>query len=82
MHKIVKPDLRDLSFPSSNFGEEYKGKEGRARRCMNYGEAASAIIIDFGAGHLFKRFYRGFDVAVLTWLPYNEDDELTVPFNF
>jgi len=59
MHKIVKPDLRDLSFPSSNFGEEYTGKEGRTRRCMNYGEAASAIIINFDAGHLFKNFTEG-----------------------
>ena len=29
MHKTVKPDLRDLSFPSSNFGEEYRGTQGR-----------------------------------------------------
>ena len=31
MHKIVRPDLRNLSFPSSNFAEDYKGKEGRTR---------------------------------------------------
>ena len=49
---------------------------------MSYGEAASAIIINFDVGHLFKKFYRGFDAAVLTWLPYNEDDELTFPFKF
>jgi len=49
---------------------------------MSYGEAASAIIIDFDVGHLFKKFYRGFDAAVLTWLPYNEDDELTFRFKF
>ena len=48
----------------------------------SYGEAASAIIIDFDVGHLFKKFYRGFDAAVLIWLPYNEDDELTFPFKF
>ena len=29
MHKIVRPDLRSLSFPSSNFDEEYRGEEGR-----------------------------------------------------
>ena len=29
MHKIVWPNLRNLSFPSSNFDEEYRGKEGR-----------------------------------------------------
>ena len=82
MHKTVNPDLRDLSFPFSNFGEEYRGKEGRTRRCTNYGEAASAIIINFDVGHLFKKIYRGFDAAVLTWLPYNEEDELTFPFRF
>ena len=26
MHKIVRPDLRSLSFPSSNFDEEYRGE--------------------------------------------------------
>jgi len=54
MHKIVKPNLQNLSFPSSNFDEEYKGKEGRTRQCMNYGEAASAIIIAVDMGHLFN----------------------------
>ena len=29
MHKIVSSDLRNLSFPSSTFDEEYKGEEGR-----------------------------------------------------
>ena len=72
----------DLSFPSSNFGEEYRGKEGRTQQCTNYGEAASAIIINSDAGHLFKTFYRGFDAAVLTWLPYNEEDELIFTFRF
>ena len=31
MHRIVRPDLRNLSFCSSNFAEDYKGKEGRVR---------------------------------------------------
>ena len=26
MHKIVRPDLRNLIFPSSNFDEEYRGE--------------------------------------------------------
>ena len=29
MHKIVRPNLQNLSFPSSNFDEEYRSKEGR-----------------------------------------------------
>ena len=47
-------------------------------------QAASAITIDIDIGHLFKKFYRGFDAGILTWLPYNEDenDELTFPFKF
>ena len=84
MHKIIRPDLRDLSFPSSNFDEEYRGEDGRTRLCTSYGEAASAIIIDFDVGHLFKKFYRGFNAGILTWLPYNkgENYELIFPFNF
>ena len=48
-----------------------------------YGEAASAITIDFDIGHLFKKFYSGFGVDILTWLPYDdENDELAFPFKF
>ena len=51
---------------------------------QNYGEAASAIIIDVDVGHLFKKFYRGFDADVLIWLPYDgdENNELIFPFKF
>ena len=56
MHKIVKLNLQNLSFSSSNFDEEYRGKDGRTRQCMNYGEAASAITIATDVGHLFKKF--------------------------
>ena len=82
--KILRSDLRNLSFPSSNFDEEYKGEEGRTRQCSSYDEAASAIVIDVDVGHLFKKFYRGFDAEVLTWLPYDEDEnnELIFPFKF
>ena len=66
MHKIVRPDLKNLSFPSSNFAEDYKGKEGRTQQCINYGEATSAITIAVDVGHLFKKFYRGFDANILT----------------
>ena len=84
MHKIVKPNLQNLSFLSSNFDKEYKGKEGRTRQCINYGKAASAITIVVDVGHLFKNFYSGFDANILTWLPYDEDEnnELIFPFKF
>ena len=51
---------------------------------MNYGEAALAITIAVDVGHLFKKFYRGFDADILTWLPYDEDEdnELVFPFKF
>lgn len=51
---------------------------------MNYGEAASAILIDIDEGHLFKKFYRGLGADVLTWLPYDEDEDngLVFPVNF
>ena len=51
---------------------------------MNYGEATSAITIVVDVGHLFKKFYRGFDANILTWLPYDEDEdnELVLPVNF
>ena len=83
MHKMVRPDLRNLSFPSFNFDEEYRGEE-RTRQCMSYGETASAITINIDIGHLFKKLYRGFDVDILIWLPYDEDEtnELIFPFKF
>ena len=50
---------------------------------MSYGEAASATTINIDIGHLFKKFNRGFDVDILTWLPYDdENDELIFPFKF
>ena len=84
MYKIIRRDLRSLSFPSSNFDEEYRGEEARTHQCMSYGEAASAITIDIDIGQLFKKFYRGFDADILTWLPYDEDgsNERIFPFKF
>ena len=51
---------------------------------MNYSEAASAITIAINVGHLFKKFYRGFNANILTWLPYDEDEdnELVLPVKF
>ena len=51
---------------------------------MNYGKDALAITITVDVGHLFKKFYRGFDANILTWLPYDEDEdnELVLPVKF
>ena len=65
MHKIVRPDLRNLSFLFSKFNEEYRGEKRRTRQCMSYGEAASTITIAVDVGHLFKRFYRGFGYPMM-----------------
>ena len=59
MHKIVRLDLKKLSFPPSNFDEEYRSEEGRTHQCTSYGEAASAITIDINIGHFFKKFIKG-----------------------
>ena len=51
---------------------------------MNYGEVASAITIAVVVGHLFKKIFKGFDVNILIWLPYDEDEdnELVLPIKF
>ena len=77
MHKIIKPNLQNLSFPSSNFDEEYRGEEGRTHQCMNYGETASAITVAVDVGHLFKKFYRGFDADILTCLPLRSSNQIS-----
>jgi len=44
----------------------------------------STITIAVDIGHLFKKFFRGFDANILTWLPYDEDEdnELVLPVKF
>lgn len=80
LHKTISPDLKNMSFPSTHFAEE---KNEITRGCLNYGEAALANLINIYRGHLFKKFYRGFEVDILIWLPYDdEDNDLTLPFSF
>ena len=50
-----KTQSQESELPSSNFAEDYKGKEVRTRQCMNYGEDASATTIAVDVGHLFKK---------------------------
>ena len=47
-------------------------------------ETASATTIAINVGHLFKKFYRELDAKILTWLPYDEDEdnELVLPVKF
>lgn len=84
MVKFVRPNLKNLSFPSSSYPEEDNNPVQPYRGCFTYGEAASALLINFSKGEFFKIFYRGFDAEHLVWLPYDEDedDELNFPIQF
>jgi len=62
LHRIVKPNLTNLGFPSTNFA---KGEDKVTRGCLNYGEATTTIYINADRGHLFKKFYRGFEPNIL-----------------
>jgi hypothetical protein len=64
----VVRDLRSLKFPSLNFKEEDEGhlsESNKTRRCMSFGEAASAITITSSVGHFFKLFYKGLPEDIL-----------------
>jgi len=77
MHQIIFVDPHNLSFPSVNYS---KGSTAKTKACQTYREAASSIHIDIGIGHLFKLFFKGFDNVF--WLPYRENEDLTLPCKF
>lgn len=81
MYKFIRPNLRNLPFPSSQYAEESKAVTWAYG---NYGEAALALSLNLERGELFKLFYRGFDENHLIWLPYNDEehDELIMPVKF
>jgi hypothetical protein len=59
LHKLVAPKLINLSFPSLEYSEEQEEHLPRSqkfRRCMSYGEAASAITFDASITNFFKLF--------------------------
>jgi hypothetical protein len=77
MHRIVDINLNNRLFPSSS------DKEGEAqitRGCQTHGEAASTISIDQNVSQLFELFFKGFTDPL--WLPYLNNDNLTLPFEF
>lgn len=85
MYKVVANDLRNLSFPSFNYLDDWEKLLDQGQRfhgCSSFGEAASAISIPLGIGEFFKRFYKGFSTDVLTWLAYSPIDEFTNPYKF
>jgi hypothetical protein len=61
LHKLVAPELINLSFPSTEYSEEQEEQLPRSKkfhRCMSFGEAASAISINGSNTDFFKLFYK------------------------
>jgi hypothetical protein len=77
MHQIVAIDLNNRHFPSTNYKE---GETQSTKGCQTYGEVASTLSINNGAGQLFVLFFRGF--ANPLWFPYLDNDNLTLPCEF
>jgi hypothetical protein len=77
MHQIVAIDLNNRHFPSTNYN---KGENQSTKCCQTYGEAASTVSINQGIGQLFELLFRGF--ADPLWLPYLNNDNLTLPCEF
>jgi hypothetical protein len=77
MHWTVGINLKNLLFPSSSHKE---GEAQISRGCQTHGEAASTIFIDQNVSQLFELFFRGFPDPL--WLPYLNNDNLTLPFEF
>lgn len=84
MHKAAVNDLKNLSFPSSNYTEAQEktlSREDKFRRCQSFGEAALAILIN-GNVQFFKGFYKGLPTEIITWFAYLEIDEFELPHSF
>jgi hypothetical protein len=77
MHQIVVVDLNNRHFPSTNHKE---GETQITKGCQTYGEAASTVSINQSIGQPFELFFRGF--ANPLWLPYLDNDNLTLPCEF
>jgi hypothetical protein len=77
MHQIIGINLNNRLFPSSSHKE---GEAQITRGCQTHGEAASTISIDQNVSKPFELFFRGFPDPL--WLPYLNNDNLTLPFEF
>jgi hypothetical protein len=77
MHQIVGIDLNNRHFPSANYKE---GETQSTKGCQTYGEAASTVSISQNISQLFELFFKGF--ANPLWLPYLNNDNLTLPCEF
>jgi hypothetical protein len=77
MHQIVGIDLNNRRFPLANYKE---GETQSTKGCHTYGEAASTVSISQNVSQLFELFFKGF--ANPLWLPYLNNDNLTLPCEF
>jgi hypothetical protein len=77
MHQIVSVNLNNRHFPSTNYKE---GENQSTKGCQTYGESAFTVSINQSIGQLFELFFRGF--ADPLWLPYLNNDNLTLPCEF
>ena len=85
MQNVAVNDLRTLSFPSLSYSEaqeEALDEEYKFRRCLSFGEAASAISINWSTGQFFRGFYKGLPDEALTWFIYPEIVEFELPISF
>jgi hypothetical protein len=76
MHQIIDIDLNNRHFPSANYKE---GEIQITKGCQTYREAASTVSIS-NISQLFELFFKGF--ANPLWLPYLNNDNLTLPCEF
>ena len=85
LHKLVTPELINLSFSSLEYPEEQEEhlpKSQKFRRCMSFGEATSVITIDASITDFFKLFYKDFPEATLEWFVYSDILEFELPASF
>ena len=85
MQKVAVNDLRTLSFPSLNYSEAQEknlDEEDKFHRYQSFGEAASAISINWRTGQFFRGFYKGLLDEVLTWFVYLKIAEFELPISF
>lgn len=83
--KVAVNNLRILRFPSLTYSEAQENnldEEDRYRRCSPFGEAASAISINWSTGQFFRGFYKGLSDEVFTWFVYLEIAEFELPISF
>jgi hypothetical protein len=80
----VAPEQINLSFPSEypEEQEEKLHKGQKTRRCMSFGEAALAIIIDLSITDFFKLFYKDFLEPALEWFVYPDTPEFELLASF